>query len=135
MLYSRATIEPWVRMLPISVTRPFAWENRLGPGGRGHRTHEDGARLHLREIGWGHDEALGRCQSSVSRGLSRNRGFRGHRDKQANGKARQRHAVKPKAVKMTTAMKSGVGILAEGGLEPRAERRTPETTRPENHLP
>ena len=27
MLYSRATIEPWVRMLPISVTRPLAWEN------------------------------------------------------------------------------------------------------------
>ena len=27
MLYSRAMIEPCVRMLPISVTRPLAWEN------------------------------------------------------------------------------------------------------------
>ena len=27
MLYSRATIKPCVRMLPISVTSPLAWEN------------------------------------------------------------------------------------------------------------
>ena len=63
-------------------------------------------------------QALGRSQSSVSRELSRNRGFRGYRYKQANSKARERHAVKPKAVKMTTTMKSGVESLLREDWSP-----------------
>ena len=62
--------------------------------------------------------ALGRSQSSISRELSRNRGLRGHRHKQADHKAQQRHAVKPKAVKMTSAMKSGVGSLLREDWSP-----------------
>jgi len=63
-------------------------------------------------------QALGRSQSSVSRELSRNRGFRGYRYKQANSKARERHAVKPKAVKMTTTMKSGLESLLREDWSP-----------------
>ena len=63
-------------------------------------------------------QALGRSQSSVSRELSRNRGFRGYRYKQANSKAREHHAVKPKAVKMTTTMKSGVESLLREDWSP-----------------
>ncbi len=46
------------------------------------------------------------------------RGFRGYRYKQANSKARERHAVKPKAVKMTTTMKSGVESLLREDWSP-----------------
>ena len=49
--------------------------------------------------------ALGRCQSTLSREISRNTGQRGYRHKQANVLAEQRHKNKPKAVKLTEQIK------------------------------
>ncbi len=57
--------------------------------------------------------ALGRSQSTVSRELTRNRGQRGYRHKQAHAKARQRHTDKPKAVKLTPEMAVSIGRLLE----------------------
>lgn len=61
---------------------------------------------------------LGRSQSSISRELSRNRGQRGYRHKQAQGKARQRHADKHKAVKMTPALVNNIDELLEQQWSP-----------------
>src|SRR5829696_7907927 len=59
ILYSRATIDPWARTPPTSVTSPRTWENsgvhagvvvghtRIVPGS----ISEKCARLHLREVG------------------------------------------------------------------------------------
>jgi IS30 family transposase len=45
--------------------------------------------------------ALVRSQSTISRELRRNRSQRGYRHKQAHAKAQQRHADKPKTIKLT----------------------------------
>jgi len=47
---------------------------------------------------------LGRSQSTIGRELRQNRGQRGYRHKQAQGKAQQRHAEKPKALKLIPAL-------------------------------
>lgn len=54
---------------------------------------------------------LGRSQSTISRELRRNRGQRGYRHKQAHAKAQQRHADKPKAVKLTLELVSNLNML------------------------
>ncbi len=50
-------------------------------------------------------EALGRSQSTISRELVRNTGKRGYRHKQADRLSKERHKDKPKAVKITEAIK------------------------------
>ncbi|WP_302848288.1 hypothetical protein [Nitrosomonas sp. Nm34] len=42
---------------------------------------------------------MNRSQSTISRELTQNMGLRGYRHTQANRRAKQRHAVKPKAIK------------------------------------
>ncbi|WP_153305772.1 helix-turn-helix domain-containing protein, partial [Desulfogranum mediterraneum] len=44
---------------------------------------------------------LGRSQSTISREILRNTGLRGYRHKQANRFTVDRHATKPKSVKLT----------------------------------
>jgi transposase, IS30 family len=51
-------------------------------------------------------KSLNRSQSCVSRELQRNTGEKGYRSKQANNKAQDRHANKPKKVKLTSEIKS-----------------------------
>jgi len=46
--------------------------------------------------------------STVSRELIRNRGAKGYRPKQADSKAKERHATKPKVMKVTEALKAFV---------------------------
>jgi len=55
--------------------------------------------------------ALGRSQSTISRELTRNRGQRGYRHQQAHFKAQQRHADKPKAVKLTPGLMDNIDTL------------------------
>ncbi len=62
--------------------------------------------------------ALGRSQSTISRELRRNRGQRGYRHKQAQAKAQQRHADKPKAVKLTPELAGSIGTLLEQQWSP-----------------
>ena len=50
-------------------------------------------------------KSLGRNQSSLSRELSRNKGQRGYRHKQAGELAQERHKNKPKSVKLTDEIK------------------------------
>ena len=50
--------------------------------------------------------ALGRSQSTISREVKRNTGFRGYRHQQADRLARKRHKNKAKAVKLTEKIKS-----------------------------
>ena len=50
--------------------QPLCLGEQLGPGGRGHRTHEDGAGLHLREIGRGHHQAGARGDLAGTAGVA-----------------------------------------------------------------
>ncbi|WGZ94226.1 MAG: IS30 family transposase [Candidatus Thiothrix putei] len=61
---------------------------------------------------------LGRSQSTISRELTRNRGQRGYRHKQAHAKAQQRHADKPKAVKLTPELAVSIDTLLEQQWSP-----------------
>ncbi len=63
-------------------------------------------------------EATGRSQSTVSREIRRNTGLRGYRSRQADRLARQRHAVKPKAIKMTGEMKYIIGVCLKKDWSP-----------------
>ena len=63
-------------------------------------------------------QAIGRSQSTVSREIRRNTGLRGYRNKQADRLAGERHAVKPKAVKMTEEMKYIIGICLKNDWSP-----------------
>lgn len=58
--------------------------------------------------------ALGRNQSTISRELTRNRGQRGYRHKQAHTKAQQRQVDKPKAVKLTPELAGSIDALLLG---------------------
>jgi len=62
--------------------------------------------------------ALGRCQSTISRELRRNIGKRGYRHKQAHTKAQQRHADKPKAIKLTQELAGNIDALLERQWSP-----------------
>ncbi len=62
--------------------------------------------------------ALGRSQSTISRELRRNRGQRGYRYKQAQAKAQQRHADKPKAIKLTPELVGNIDALLEQQWSP-----------------
>jgi IS30 family transposase len=62
--------------------------------------------------------ALRRHQSNISRELGRNTGQRGYRYKQANEKAKLRHANKPKAIKMTDAQKDRIAGLLKQDWSP-----------------
>ena len=55
-------------------------------------------------------KALGREQSNISRELSRNKGLKGYRHKQANNFAQDRHKIKAKATKLT----EEITIVIEG---------------------
>jgi IS30 family transposase len=59
-------------------------------------------KISLSEIARG----MGRHKSTLSRELKRNKGGRGYRYQQANDFAQQRHADKPKAIKMTDELKT-----------------------------
>ncbi len=63
-------------------------------------------------------EAIGRSQSTVSREISRNRGLRGYRNKQADQFARKRHADKAKAIKMTEEIKYIVSVCLRSDRSP-----------------
>lgn len=63
-------------------------------------------------------EALGRSQSSISRELKRNTGQRGYRHQQANRLAAERHAHKPKAMKLTAACKALIRHYLEQDWSP-----------------
>lgn len=63
-------------------------------------------------------EAMGRSQSTVSREISRNRGLRGYRNKQADQFARKRHADKAKAIKMTEEIKHIVSVCLQRDWSP-----------------
>lgn len=62
--------------------------------------------------------ALGRSQSTITRELNRNRGQRGYRHKQAQAKAEQRHADKPKAIKLTAELVGSINALLEKQWSP-----------------
>jgi len=51
-------------------------------------------------------QALGRGQGTISKELSRNRGKRGYRHKQAHRLTVDRHTSKPKAIKLTQEVKA-----------------------------
>jgi IS30 family transposase len=53
-------------------------------------------------------KGMGRNKGTVSRELKRNTGQRGYRYQQADGMAKQRHADKPKAVKIIGELKTYV---------------------------
>jgi len=57
--------------------------------------------------------ALDRSQSTITREVNRNRGLRGYRHQQAERKARERHAAKPKAIKLT----KEVTVLIDGYIK------------------
>ena len=63
-------------------------------------------------------EATGRSQSTVSREISRNTGLKGYRNKQADRFARERHAGKAKAVKMTDEIKYIVSVCLQHDWSP-----------------
>ena len=62
--------------------------------------------------------ALGRSQSTISRELHRNTGERGYRHKQAKRLAQERHKNKPKAVKMTAAIKEQINLSIKQDWSP-----------------
>ncbi len=55
--------------------------------------------------------SLTRSQSSISREISRNKGLRGYRHKQAQRMTDDRHQIKPKAVKLTDEIKLTIDAL------------------------
>ena len=61
---------------------------------------------------------IGRSKSTISRELRRNKGQRGYRYQQAQIKAEQRHADKPKAIKLDEAMKQVITPLIEEKWSP-----------------
>ena len=61
---------------------------------------------------------LGRSQSTISRELGRNRGKRGYRHKQAHRQALQRHADKPKAIKLTPELVGRITLRLEEQWSP-----------------
>ena len=61
---------------------------------------------------------LGRSQSTISRELNRNTGERGYRHKQATRMAQERHAIKPKQVKLTEIIKEQIASLLEQDWSP-----------------
>jgi transposase, IS30 family len=61
---------------------------------------------------------MGRHRSTISRELQRNKGQRGYRYNQAHEMAQQRHAEKPKAVKMTETIKQVVTSRLEQKWSP-----------------
>jgi len=63
-------------------------------------------------------QALGRSQSTISRELSRNIGQRGYRHKQADRLTKERHMDKPKAIKMTEAIKQQIKYYLEQDWSP-----------------
>ncbi|MDT8424799.1 MAG: helix-turn-helix domain-containing protein, partial [Methyloprofundus sp.] len=63
-------------------------------------------------------KSLGRNQSSLSRELSRNKGQRGYRHKQAGELAQERHKNKPKEVKLTAEIKALINGYIEEGWSP-----------------
>jgi len=62
--------------------------------------------------------SLGRSQSSLSRELSRNKGQRGYRHKQAGELAQERHKNKPKRVKLTSEIKGLINNYIEKDWSP-----------------
>jgi len=63
-------------------------------------------------------QAIGRDQSTISREFSRNRSQRGYRYQQADRKAKQRHAEKPKAIKLTAELAGSISTLLEQDWSP-----------------
>ena len=63
-------------------------------------------------------KALGRSQSTVSREIHRNTGLRGYRNKQADRLARERHAVKPKRIKVIEEIKYIIGVCLKNDWSP-----------------
>jgi IS30 family transposase len=63
-------------------------------------------------------KALGRSQSTVSREIHRNTGLRGCRNKQADRLARERHAVKPKCIKLIEEIKYIIGVCLKNDWSP-----------------
>ena len=63
-------------------------------------------------------KALGRSQSTVSREIHRNTGLRGYRNKQADRLARERHAVKPKCIKLIEEIKYIIGVCLKNDWSP-----------------
>ena len=63
-------------------------------------------------------QAIGRSQSTVSREISRNTGLKGYRNKQADRLARERHANKAKAIKMTEEIKYIVSVCLHNDWSP-----------------
>jgi IS30 family transposase len=63
-------------------------------------------------------QALERSQSTISRELKRNIGQRGYRHKQADRLSQERHKDKPKAVKMTEAIKQQIKSYLEQDWSP-----------------
>ncbi len=61
---------------------------------------------------------MSRSQSTISRELARNTGLRGYRHTQANRKAKQRHAAKPKAIKMTRELMSHIDLMLQQQWSP-----------------
>jgi len=57
--------------------------------------------------------ALDRSQSTITREVNRNKGLRGYRHQQAERKARERHAAKPKAIKLT----EEITVLIDGYIK------------------
>lgn len=63
-------------------------------------------------------EALGRHQSMISREVARNSGERGYRHQQTDRKAQERHASKPKMIKMTEETKELISGYIEQDWSP-----------------
>jgi len=63
-------------------------------------------------------KALCRCESTISREISRNKGKRGYRHKQANRLTVERHRNKEKAIKMTPEIKQQVDTLIKQDWSP-----------------
>lgn len=62
-------------------------------------------------------EALGRCESTMSREISRNKGKRGYRHQQADRLAMERHRSKNKVFKMTDEIKRQIkSLIAQASL-------------------
>lgn len=61
---------------------------------------------------------LGRSQSTISREILRNTGLRGYRHKQANRWTLDRHAVKPKFVKLTDDVKCLLNVCLRNDWSP-----------------
>lgn len=61
---------------------------------------------------------MNRSQSTISRELARNTGLRGYRHTQANRKAKQRHAAKPKAIKMTRELTGHIDVMLQQQWSP-----------------